>query len=163
MEKYWYDANGQRIKKQNSDGEFTYYINKFYEIDNGTSTSYFFRDDERVAKQTSGDMEWYLSDHLGSIYLMIDENGLDIERTDYFPYGQVRSGGLEKYGFTGQENDADTGLMYYVLLQNKEASRGLNYMLDLEFYRKMRRKEIRNKTKITKKNKVERDRSKNIK
>ncbi|HII80282.1 MAG TPA: hypothetical protein HA261_07785 [Methanosarcina sp.] len=44
---------------------------------------------------------------------MVDENGLEVERTDYFPYGQVRSGGLEKYGFTGQENDADTGLMYY--------------------------------------------------
>jgi RHS repeat-associated protein len=58
-------------------------------------------------------MEWYLSDHLGSTSLMVDENGLDVERTDYFPYGQVRSGGLEKYGFTGQENDADTGLMYY--------------------------------------------------
>ncbi|WP_440948224.1 DUF2341 domain-containing protein [Methanosarcina sp. T3] len=113
VEKYWYDASGQRIKKQNSGGEFTYYINKFYEIDNGTSTSYFFRDDERVAKQTSESMEWYLSDHIGSTSLMVDENGLEIERTDYFPYGQVRSGGLEKYGFTGQENDADTGLMYY--------------------------------------------------
>ena len=43
----------------------------------------------------------------------VDENGFEVERTDYFPYGQVRSGGLEKYGFTGQENDADTGLMYY--------------------------------------------------
>ncbi|WP_162198688.1 DUF2341 domain-containing protein [Methanosarcina sp. 1.H.A.2.2] len=113
VEKYWYDANGQRIKKQNSGGEFTYYINKFYEIDNGTSTSYFFRDDERVAKQTSEGMEWYLSDHIGSTSLMVDETRLEVERTDYFPYGQVRSGGLEKYGFTGQENDADTGLMYY--------------------------------------------------
>jgi RHS repeat-associated protein len=113
VEKYWYDANGKRIKKQNSDGEFTYYINKFYEIDNGTFISYFFRDDERVAKQTSEGMEWYLSDHIGSTSLMVDENGLVVECTDYFPYGQVRSGGLEKYGFTGQENDADTGLMYY--------------------------------------------------
>ena len=113
VEKYWYDANGQRIKKQNSEGEFTYYFNKFYEIDNGTSTSYFFRDNERVAKQTSEGIEWYLSDHLGSTSLMVDENGLVVECTDYFPYGQVRSGGLEKYGFTGQENDADTGLMYY--------------------------------------------------
>ncbi|WP_200896779.1 RHS repeat domain-containing protein [Methanosarcina sp. 2.H.A.1B.4] len=92
---------------------FTYYINKFYEIDNGTSTSYFFRDDERVAKETSEGMEWYLSDHIGSTSLMVDETGHEVERTDYFPYGQVRSGGLEKYGFTGQENDDDTGLMYY--------------------------------------------------
>ncbi|WP_407355727.1 RHS repeat-associated core domain-containing protein [Methanolobus sp. WCC5] len=58
-------------------------------------------------------MEWYLSDHLGSTTLLINESGLEVERTEYFPYGQVQSGGLEKYGFTGQENDIDTGLMYY--------------------------------------------------
>ncbi|SDF96632.1 RHS repeat-associated core domain-containing protein [Methanolobus vulcani] len=113
VEKYWYDANGQRVKKQNADGEFTYYVNKFYEIDNGTATSYFFRDDERIAKETSGDMEWYLSDHLGSTTLLINESGFEVERTEYYPYGEVQSGGLEKYGFTGQENDADTELMYY--------------------------------------------------
>nr|WP_094229256.1 RHS repeat-associated core domain-containing protein [Methanolobus psychrotolerans] len=58
-------------------------------------------------------MEWYLSDHLGSTTLLVNESGLEVERTEYYPYGQVQSGGLEKYGFTGQENDADTGLMYY--------------------------------------------------
>ena len=113
VEKYWYDANGKRVKKQNADGQFSYYVNQFYEIDNGTATSYFFRDDERIAKQTAGDMEWYLSDHLGSTTLLVNESGLEVERTEYFPYGQVHSGGLEKYGFTGQENDIDTGLMYY--------------------------------------------------
>jgi RHS repeat-associated protein len=45
--------------------------------------------------------------------LLVNESGLEVERTEYFPYGQVQSGGLEKYGFTGQENDIDTGLMYY--------------------------------------------------
>jgi RHS repeat-associated protein len=113
VEKYWYDANGQRVKKQNSAGEFTYYVNQFYEIENGTATSYFFRDDERIAKQTDEGMEWYLSDHLGSTTLLINETGLEVERTEYYPYGEVQSGGLEKYGFTGQENDADTELMYY--------------------------------------------------
>ena len=113
VEKYWYDADDQRVKKQDADGEFTYYINKFYEVDNGNATSYFFRDDERIAKQTSEGMEWYLSDHLGSTTVLINETGLEVERTEYYPYGQVQSGGLEKYGFTGQENDADTELMYY--------------------------------------------------
>ncbi|WP_169729095.1 toxin TcdB middle/N-terminal domain-containing protein [Methanolobus tindarius] len=113
VEKYWYDANGQRVKKQNSAGELTYYVNKFYEIENGTATSYFFRDAERIAKQTDEGMEWYLSDHLGSTSLMVDEDGLEVERTEYYPYGEVQSGGLEKYGFTGKENDADTGLTYY--------------------------------------------------
>ncbi|WP_321428562.1 RHS repeat-associated core domain-containing protein [uncultured Methanolobus sp.] len=113
VEKYWYDANGQRVKKQNSVGEFSYYVNQFYELENGTATSYFFRDDERIAKQTDEGMEWYLSDHLGSTNLLVNESGLEVERTEYYPYGEVQSGGLEKYGFTGQENDAYTGLMYY--------------------------------------------------
>ncbi|ETA69520.1 Rhs family protein, partial [Methanolobus tindarius DSM 2278] len=113
VEKYWYDANGQRGKKQNSAGEFTYYVNQFYEIENGTATSYFFRDAERIAKQTDEGMEWYLSDHLGSTTLLVNESGLEVERTEYYPYGEVQSGGLEKYGFTGQENDIDTELMYY--------------------------------------------------
>jgi RHS repeat-associated protein len=58
-------------------------------------------------------MEWYLSDHLGSTTLLVNESGFEVERTEYYPYGEVQSGGLEKYGFTGQENDDDTELMYY--------------------------------------------------
>ncbi|WP_292464160.1 hypothetical protein [Methanolobus sp.] len=95
VEKYWYDANGKRIKKQNADGQFSYYINKFYEVDNRVATSYFFRDDERIAKQTAEGMEWYLSDHLGSTTLFVNESGLEVERTGYYPYGQVQSGGLD--------------------------------------------------------------------
>ncbi|BAP61006.1 hypothetical protein MMKA1_08890 [Methanococcus maripaludis KA1] len=50
---------------------------------------------------------------MGSTNLLVNENGNEVERTEYFPFGQVQSGGSEKYGFTGKENDADTGLMYY--------------------------------------------------
>jgi RHS repeat-associated protein len=113
VEKYWYDSEGRRIKKENSAGELTYYINKYFEIENGTITTYFFRDDERVAKQSVNGTDWYLPDHLGSTNLLVNESGSEVERTEYFPYGQVQFGGSEKYGFTGQENDADTGLMYY--------------------------------------------------
>jgi RHS repeat-associated protein len=113
VEKYWYDAEGRRIKKENSAGELTYYINKYFEIENGTITTYFFRDDERVAKQSVNGTDWYLPDHLGSTNLLVNESGIEVERTEYFPYGQVQFGGSEKYGFTGQENDANTGLMYY--------------------------------------------------
>ncbi|AEK19818.1 hypothetical protein GYY_04735 [Methanococcus maripaludis X1] len=50
---------------------------------------------------------------MGSTNLLVNESGSEVERTEYFPYGQVQFGGSEKYGFTGQENDANTGLMYY--------------------------------------------------
>jgi hypothetical protein len=44
-------------------------------------------------------MEWYLSDHLGSTTLLVNESGLEVERTEYYPYGQVQSGGLENMFF----------------------------------------------------------------
>jgi hypothetical protein len=43
----------------------------------------------------------------------LDTNGTEIERSEYFPYGAIESSGSEKYGFMVQENDANTGLMYY--------------------------------------------------
>ncbi|WP_407355524.1 hypothetical protein [Methanolobus sp. WCC5] len=46
-------------------------------------------------RQTAADMEWYLSDHLGSTTLLINESGLEVERTEYYSYGQVQSGGLD--------------------------------------------------------------------
>jgi hypothetical protein len=51
-------------------------------------------------------------DHLGSTSLLVDTNGSVVERSEYLPYGAIESGGSEKYGFTGQENDVDMGLMY---------------------------------------------------
>jgi hypothetical protein len=41
-------------------------------------------------------MEWYLSDHLGNTTLLINKSGLEVERTEYCPYGQVQSGGMGK-------------------------------------------------------------------
>ncbi|AKB24680.1 hypothetical protein MSMTP_1211 [Methanosarcina sp. MTP4] len=53
--------------------------------------------------------------------ILCNEGGLEVECIDYFPYGQVRLGGLEKYGFTGQENDADTGLKKRTVKGKKQA------------------------------------------
>ena len=72
---------------------------------------------------------YFLTDHLGSVDVVLDENGEVVERRDFLPYGAERevsnSGTLDgagtapgtnpvnTRGFTGKELDSQTGLHYY--------------------------------------------------
>jgi RHS repeat-associated protein len=62
---------------------------------------------------------YYLSDHLGSTDVVLNEDGDTVKRTDYLPFGNERLVAVdtptldEDYGFTGKELDEETGLYYY--------------------------------------------------
>ncbi|MBI5421542.1 hypothetical protein HZA44_00190, partial [Candidatus Peregrinibacteria bacterium] len=61
-------------------------------------------------------VEYYLSDHLGGVDVVLDEQGNVVERRDYLPFGEERvteGTGDERHGFTGKELDSETGLYYY--------------------------------------------------
>ena len=68
-----------------------------------------------------GDEETYylLTDHLGSIDVVLDEEGNVVERRDYLPYGSERLSDSQPdatttdHKFTGKELDDETGLHYY--------------------------------------------------
>ena len=61
----------------------------------------------------SGDTVTYIhTDALGSPVARSDSGGNVISRTSYEPYGRTASGVTPTIGFTGQVNDADTGLVY---------------------------------------------------
>jgi RHS repeat-associated protein len=114
---YLYDHTGQRIKKI-EDGVTTYYIGKHYEtrVEGGlaASTSYYFADGERIAKKdATGKIYYYVNDHLGGTNAVVDSNGKLIERTRYFPFGEIRDGGNERYTYTGKEKDKASDLYYY--------------------------------------------------
>jgi RHS repeat-associated protein len=58
------------------------------------------------------------TDHLGSTSVISDENGdlVTGSTTVYAPFGEIRYGeqsDLTDFGFTGQQRDSSTGLMYY--------------------------------------------------
>ena len=68
-------------------------------------------------------------DHLGSTRLVTDAAGLEVERTDYLPFGEeilVSSGdprhgitgygssGLLRHKFTGKERDTESGMDYFL-------------------------------------------------
>jgi RHS repeat-associated protein len=122
---YIYDSNGNRIaKKEYANGTLAttvYSPRDDYETvktaSNGatSNTTYYFANNQLLAKKNSdGSKNYYLSDHLGSATVIVDQNGNVVEATTYEPYGKVRTGGLaSKYQYTGQEKDLETGLNYY--------------------------------------------------
>lgn len=114
---YFYDYNGQRIKKVEN-GVTTYYIGKHYEKqfagNSQSSTDYYFANGERVAKKEStGKLTYFHSDHLGGTNATTDAAGNLVERTKYYPFGEMREGGSEKYSYTGKEKDKQTDWYYY--------------------------------------------------
>jgi RHS repeat-associated protein len=62
---------------------------------------------------------YFLTDHLGSVDVVLDEEGNVVERADYLPYGSDRLRVTETtapetdYKFTGKEMDEESGLYYY--------------------------------------------------
>lgn len=116
---YFYDSSGQRVKKIEN-GVVTYYVGKHFEKQVGGSnagnTSYYFADDgERVAKKDPmGNISYYHLDHLDGINVVTDAAGTEVSRTDYLPFGDVRTGSTssDKYAYTGKEKDK-TDLYYF--------------------------------------------------
>lgn len=60
---------------------------------------------------------YFLTDHLGSVDKVLDEEGNVVCDKDYLPYGNTRIENCtredENYDFTGKEKDDETGLHYY--------------------------------------------------
>jgi RHS repeat-associated protein len=82
---------------------------------------YYYAGSQRVAMReltsTGGNTLYYLhADHLGSTSLTTDSSGNVVARQNYYPYGSIRSGvGTmpTDIAFTGQRNDASTGLYFF--------------------------------------------------
>jgi len=73
------------------------------------------------AEASAGDEKiyYFLTDHLGSVDAVLDEQGNVVERRDYLPYGTQRAAEtfngvpVTELGFTGKHRDSETGLNYY--------------------------------------------------
>jgi RHS repeat-associated protein len=107
-----YDYAGRRVKKEGS--VITYYIDPVLEYSNGAFTAYIFANGKRIVRKTGSDVSYYHADHLGSTGSETSENGARTYEAHYTPYGETwYSSGIEKYKFTGQEEDAETGFYNY--------------------------------------------------
>ena len=107
----------------NGHNESTYYMNSrpadFIQVVNTNGTeineTYIYLQDKLIAKiDTNGRKFFYHPDHLGSTSLVTNESGDVVEDLLYLPYGCILSGNeISRFGFTGQENDKESGFIDY--------------------------------------------------
>ena len=70
--------------------------------------------EEPLTSELKTDSENNNTNHLGSTTLVTDEAGNIVDNVFYLPFGDVISGGeSERYTYTGQEFDSETGLLDY--------------------------------------------------
>lgn len=116
---YTYDADGRRIQK--SSGTNYWYGPggaAYAETDSaGNWTNYIFFGGRRLARNVSGDIRYYITDHLHSTAMFVDKAGTTaaiLDDNDMYPWGGVVPGvgkttSNNTIKFTGQYRDADTG------------------------------------------------------
>jgi len=103
-----------------------YFMGGAYEV-TGTSSgstfsesshiNYFAIAGQLVASDSGSGLQYFLTDHLGSMVAVLSDNGALLSQQRYMPFGQVRNsiGSITQtdFGYTGQRNEAYTDLMDY--------------------------------------------------
>ena len=115
---YIYDGDGNLVKSIIG-SVTTYYPGSSYEkrVEGVSETvlKYYFAGSVRIAMRENGAITWLLSDHLGSTSVTAAGAGTLLTSLKYTAYGELRSGNsFTDYQYTGQRNEAEIGLYYYV-------------------------------------------------
>jgi RHS repeat-associated protein len=135
--RYLYGADGGRVKKWVRKGastvaDSTVYVSGIFEHrrwqESGTAKeqNHIHVTDERsrVAIVRLGDVDkddagpaiqYHLGDHLGSSSVVARDDGLWINREEYFPHGETSFGSFarKRYRFAGKERDEESALSYH--------------------------------------------------
>jgi RHS repeat-associated protein len=112
-----YSHDDQRIKKT-SGGVDTIYVNKFYEKQGATTTSYIWAGNTLVATIERNDQAtsttYAHTDHLNSVAVTTDENGNVKSVKDFYPYGSERisTGDAPDRAFVSRHFDDELDLSY---------------------------------------------------
>ena len=116
-----YGNNGERFRYESADGTVHLYPFPGFEIQGGTVTKYISLAGRTVAKRTGSaatgadqTTTWFHTDGRNSVHVISDDQGEEIQRIVYKPYGQElsRSQDLEEpRNYIGERLD-DTGLLY---------------------------------------------------
>ncbi|NEO34486.1 MAG: RHS repeat-associated core domain-containing protein [Symploca sp. SIO3C6] len=131
---YVYDVMGRRIAKTvDVDGEGSEEATTTHFVYDGNNVLMEFEDDNITPSQRylhgpqidqvlaqddgTGQPQWLLADHLGTIYDVIDNSGIVLNHITFDSYGNVLNQTDDtfstRYLFTGREFDTETGLYYY--------------------------------------------------
>jgi len=119
---YNYDGNGLRVKKSTG----TLYwrsvggnILAETDLSGNTTAEYVSFAGRHVARRdSSGNVFYYFTDHLGSSRVITQSTGTGCYDTDFLPFGGERTPLVntcpQAYKFTGYERDSDSGLDYAI-------------------------------------------------
>jgi RHS repeat-associated protein len=117
---YKYDALGRRIERGTSAGAWTRFAYDGQEVTrdrNSDSTTVEYLNgpgtDQKLRQTGTAGVLYYSTDHLGSTTALTDVLGSVVEQIDSDSFGDGAGSTRTRYGFTGRERDAATGLYYY--------------------------------------------------
>lgn len=115
---YIYDGDGKRVEKSNS--KLYWYGASAVPLDETDASGnlideYIFFGGKRIARRdSSGNVNYYFADHLGTARVVTNATGTvpTLDDSDFYPFGGQRpllfSSG-NTYKFTGKERDAESG------------------------------------------------------
>ncbi|MBN2335864.1 RHS repeat-associated core domain-containing protein [Candidatus Bathyarchaeota archaeon] len=114
---YSYDVDGRRVRSWDSVDDSTDYVysglNVIDEVSGGVHEKHYYTGGMHIASNSSGTVEYYHVDHLGSTRLKMDGAGDVVYESNYEPYGPgCGEEGSEDYRYTGKREDP-TGLYYF--------------------------------------------------
>jgi RHS repeat-associated protein len=122
---YIYDGDNQRIGKRIDGAVVERYVidrNQIALVFDGAGVQthrylYGTAVDQVLADETPTGMVWTLADNQGTVKDLVDNSGVVINHVSYDSFGKVVSqsnASVEfRYGYTGREQDGETGLDYY--------------------------------------------------
>ena len=121
---YSYDVNNERIGKKINGVTLERYIydqNQISLVFDGVGNQthrylYGAEVDQVLADEVSGDTRWLLADYEGTIKDVVNGSGVILDHISYDSFGKVinQTSSIElRYGYTGREQDSETGLDYY--------------------------------------------------
>ena len=87
-----YDADGMMVLRDNN-GQRTVYLGKLYQEElfaTGAVKKHYFFGGKLVAMQEGGGIRFLLTDHLGSVNVVLYANGSALSRLRYDPWGKER-------------------------------------------------------------------------
>jgi RHS repeat-associated protein len=123
---YLNDCDGVRVGQMVNGAATFYFAGGAYEVNGIVSGStftetkhmlYFSIAGQMIASDDGSGLQYFLTDHLGSMVGVMDASGTLLSQQRYLPFGQVRAslGTITQtdYGYTGQRKEGYTGLMDY--------------------------------------------------
>jgi RHS repeat-associated protein len=98
---YWYGLNGEVLAESDASGNIT--------------SEYIYFGARRIARRdvASGNVYYYLTDHIGSARVVASSTGSVVEESDFYPFGSERviTDSLDNnYKFAAMERDSESAL-----------------------------------------------------